>query len=294
VLRVFGWLALLARSDRAKDAEILILRHQVAVLQRQIKASRLSWADRAVLAALARLLPSGHLSRRRLIICPRTLLRWHADLVKQRWAYPRRTPGRPRTAQAIRALVLEMARDNPAWGYRRIHGELTGLEYKVAPSTVWQILKDAGIDPARRRPGHSWRALLASQAKTILAADFFHVDTVFLRRLYVLFFIEHGARRVHLAGITAHPTGAWVPQQARNLLMNLEGQADGLKFLIRDRDTKLTTARLAYRYNTAHLRYSPERPVGRGWPLMGCRPLPPSGFTRRPGTPWVPRRGRAA
>ena len=170
MLRVFGWLALLARSDRAKDAEILILRHQVAVLQRQIKASRLSWADRAVLAALARLLPSGHLSRLRLIICPRTLLRWHANLVKQRCAYPRRTPGRPRTAQAMRALVLEMARDNPAWGYRRIHGELTGLDYKVPPSTVWQILKDAGIDPAPRRPGHSWRALLASQAKTILAA----------------------------------------------------------------------------------------------------------------------------
>ena len=117
-----------------------------------------------------------------------------------------------------------MARDNPAWGYRRIHGELTGLGYKVAPSTVWQILKDAGIDPAPRRSGQTWRAFLAGQAKTILAADFFHVDTVFLRRLYVLFFIEHGTRRVHLAGITAHPTGAWVTQQARNLLMNLEGQ----------------------------------------------------------------------
>jgi putative transposase len=133
-----------------------------------------------------------------------------------------------------------MARDNPAWGYRRIHGELTGLGYKLAPSTVWQILKDAGIDPAPRRTGQTWRALLAGQAKTILAADFFHVDTVFLQRLYVLFLIEHGTRRVHLAGITAHPAGAWVTQQARNLLMNLEGQADGLKFLIRDRHTKFT------------------------------------------------------
>ena len=205
VLRVFGWLALLARSDRAKDAEILVLRHQVAVLQRQARTPRLSWADRAILSALARLLPSGHLRQLRLIVSPRTLLRWHADLVRRRWAYPRRTPGRPRTAQAIRALVLEMARDNPAWGYRRIHGELTGLGYKVAPSTVWQILKDAGIDPAPRRAGQTWRAFLAGQATTILAVDFFHVDTVFLRRLYVLFFIEHGTRRVHLAGITAHP-----------------------------------------------------------------------------------------
>ena len=242
VLRVFGWLTLLARSDRAKDAEILLLRHQVAVLHRQAGTPKLSWADRAILSALAGLLPSGHLRQLRLIISPRTLLRWHADLVKRRWAYPRRTPGRPRTAQAVRALVLEMARDNPSWGYRRIHGELTGLGYKVAPSTVWQILKDAGIDPAPRRAGQTWRAFLAGQAKTILAADFFHVDTVLLQRLYVLFFIEHGTRRVHLAGITVHPAGAWVTQQARNLLMNLEGQADGLKFLIRDRDTKFSAA----------------------------------------------------
>ena len=193
VLRLFGWLALLARSDRAKDAEILILRHQVAVFQRQVKDPRLSWADRAVLAALARLLPGSQLRQLRLIVCPRTLLRWHADLVRRRWAYPRRAPGRPRTAPTVRALVLEMARDNPGWGYRRIHGELAGLGRKLAPSTVWQILKDAGIDPAPRRAGQSWRAFLDAQAKTILAADFFHVDTVLLRRLYVLFFIEHGA-----------------------------------------------------------------------------------------------------
>ena len=228
-LRVFGWLALLARSDRAKDAEILILRHQVAVLQRQVKTPRLSWADRAILAALARLLPSAQLRQLRLIISPRTLLRWHASLVRRRWTYPRRALGRPRTAQAIRALVLEMARDNPGWGYRRIHGELTGLGCTLAPSTVWQILKDAGIDPAPRRSGQAWRAFLEAQAKTILAVDFFHVDTTFLRRLYVLFFIEHGTRRVHLAGITAHPAGEWVTQQARNLLMTLEDQADSVE-----------------------------------------------------------------
>jgi len=242
VLRVFGWLALLARSDRAKDAEILILRHQVAVLQRQVKTPRLSWADRAILAGLARLLTRGQLRQLGLIISPRTLLRWHAALVRRRWTYPRRRPGRPRTGQAIRALVLEMARDNPGWGYRRIHGELTGLGYKLAPSTVWQILKDAGTDPAPRRSGQTWQTFLQIQAKTILAVDFFHVDTVLLKRLYVLFFIEHGTRRVHLAGITAHPSGEWVTQQARNLLMNLGDRADGLKFLIRDRDAKFTTA----------------------------------------------------
>jgi putative transposase len=136
------------------------------VLQRQVKAPRLSWAERAVLAALARLLPGSQLCQLRLIVSPRTLLRWHADLVRRKWAYPRRTPGRPRTGQSVRALVLEMARDNPGRGYRRIHGELAGLGHKLAPSTVWQILKDAGIDPAPRRSGQSWPAFLEAQAKT--------------------------------------------------------------------------------------------------------------------------------
>jgi putative transposase len=203
VLRVFGWLALLARSDHAKDAEILILRHQVAVLQRQVSTPRLSWADRAVLAALARLLPDRHLRQLRLIVSPRTLLRWHASLVRRKWTYPRRVPGRPRTASAIRELVLEMARENPGWGYRRIHGELAGLGHKVAPSTVWQILKDAGIDPAPTRCGQSWRAFLEAQAKTILAVDFFHVDTVLLRRLYVL--VRH--RAWHPAGASGRHHG---------------------------------------------------------------------------------------
>ena len=211
------------------------------MLQRQVKTPRLSWADRAILAALARLLPSSQLRQLRLIISPRTLLRWHASLVRRRWTYPRWAPGRPRTAKAIRALVLEMARDNPGWGYRRIHGELTGLGCTLAPSTVWQILKNAGIDPAPRRSGQAWRAFLEAQAKTILAVDFFHVDTLFLRRLYILFFIEHGTRRVHLAGITAHPAGSGT-QQARNLLMALEDHADSVKFLLRDRDTKFTAA----------------------------------------------------
>ncbi len=183
VLRVFGWLALLARSGRAKDAEILIPRHQVAVLQRQVKTPRLSWPGRAVLTALARLLPRARLHQLQLIVWPRTLLRWHAGLVRWRWAYPRRTPGRPPTARAVRALVLEMALQNPTWGYRRIHGELTGLGDKLASSTVWQILTDAGIDPAPRRSGQTWRKFGEAQAKTILAAGFFPAGTVFLRRL---------------------------------------------------------------------------------------------------------------
>ena len=241
-LQVFGWLALLARSDRAKDAEILILRHQVAVLQRQVKAPRLSWADRAVLAALARLLPSRQLRQLRLIVSPRTLLRWHASLVRRKWTYPRRPPG---TATHRIGHPRAGAGDGPRQPGLGLpaHPRRAGRAgHEVAPSTVWQILKNAGIDPAPTRCGHSWRAFLKAQAKTILAADFFHVDTVLLRRLYVLFFIEHGTRRVHLAGITAHPTGEWVTQQARNLLMNLEDRADGFKFLIRDRDAKFTAA----------------------------------------------------
>ena len=210
VVRVFGWLALLARSGRAKDAEILILRHQVAVLRHQVKTPRLSWADRVILAALARLLPRSQLRQLRLIICPPTLLRWHASLARRHWACPHRAPGRPRTAAALRALVLEMAYDNPRWGYRRIHGELAGLGYQLAPSTAWQILRDVGIDPAPTRSGQTWRTFLEAQAKTILATGFFHAGTVFLRRLYVLFFIGHGTRWVHLAAITAHPAGEWV------------------------------------------------------------------------------------
>ena len=233
-------LALLPRSDDVKNTEILVLRHQITVLQRQVRSPRLTWADRAVLAALTRRLSTAHRRQLSLIITRRTLLRWHAELVKRHWTYPRRAPGRPRTGPAIRRLALEMARDNPAWGYRRICGELTGLGYKVAPSTIWQILKAAGIDPAPQRAAASWKQFLSAQAKTIAAVDFFHVDTVFLRRLYVLFVIEHHNRRVHLAGVTAHPTAAWTVQQARNILMDLGERTDGLKFLIRDRDAKYT------------------------------------------------------
>jgi putative transposase len=181
---VLSWLALLARSETAKNVEILVLRHEVAVLRRHNPRPRLTWLDRAVLSALSRLLPM-QLSQLRLV-SPRTLLRWHAHLVARRWTYPRQQPGRPATPQPIRALVLRMARENPAWGYRRIQGELVGLGHRLAASTVWGILRSAGIDPAPLRSGPTWRQFLTAQAHGILAIDFAHVDTVFLRRLYIL------------------------------------------------------------------------------------------------------------
>ena len=210
------------------------------MLRRTNPRPKMSWLDRAVLSALSRLLPVP--LRQVRLVSPRTLLRWHAQLVARRWTYPHRRPGRPSTPPPIRALVLRMARENPRWGYRRIQGELIGLGHQVAASTVWTILKSAGLDPAPRRSGPTWRQFLAAQAHAILAIDFAHVDTVLLRRLYILVVIEHDRRRVHLAGITAHPTGDWVTQQARNLLMDLGERADRFRFLIRDRDSKFTAA----------------------------------------------------
>jgi putative transposase len=237
--QLIAWLGLLARSSRSKNAEILVLRHEVAVLRRQVSRLRLSWADQAVFAALTRLLCQAVRLHR--IIAPATVLRWHRDLVTRCWTQPRqrRTRGRS-TASELRQLVLRLASENPTWGYRRIHGELAGLGYRLAPSTVWLILKRTGIDPAPRRSGPTWRQFLTAQAHGILATDFFCVDTVLLQRLYVLFVVEHATRRVHLLGITANPTGAWVAQQAHNLLTDLGDRVVSLRFLIRDRDSKFT------------------------------------------------------
>jgi hypothetical protein len=234
------WLALLARSSAAKDAELLVLRHEVAVLRRQVARPRLDWADRALLAGLARLLPRP--SWRGLFVRPETL-RWHHDLVRRRWTYPHRR-GRPAVAAELRTLVLRLARENPTWGYRRTHGELCRLGHKgrIGASTVWTILHRASVDPAPKRSAASWRRFLRAQANGAPAIDFFTVDTVFLQPLCVLFVLEVASRRVHVLGVTAHPGGGWVTQQARNLLMGLEERAGQFRFLVRDRDTKFTAA----------------------------------------------------
>ena len=232
-------LVLRRRSEREKEIEILLLRHQLRVLERQLARPQLTQADRALLAAFGRVLPR-RVWKSSLLVTPATLLRWHRELVARRWTYPHRRSGRPATAAEIRELVVRLARENPGWGYRRIQGELVGLTIKLAASTVWAILKEAGIEPAPRRLETSWAEFLRQQAASILECDFLTVDTLFLKRFYVLFFIELGSRRVRLAGITTSPEGRWVSQQARNLLIQLDDEGIRPRFLIRDRDSKFT------------------------------------------------------
>ncbi|WP_246037619.1 integrase [Saccharothrix texasensis] len=238
----FALLRLLPMSDRDKDVEILALRHQITILERQLGDARprFSPCDRTFLAALLHRLPVATLRRLRLLVRPETILRWHRDLIARRHAVRSRpkSPGRPRTIRSIRLLVLRLARENPTWGYRRIHGELLVLGIKVAASTVWQILQDAGIDPAPERTSTTWSTFLRSQADALLACDFFETRIVNGARVYVLAVIEHANRRIRVLGATAHPTASWVTQAARNLVMDLGDAGRHVRFLIRDRDGK--------------------------------------------------------
>ena len=238
--KLLSWMVLHVRSDTAKEIEILVLRHQLAVLQRRTPQLRISWSDRAVIAALGRILPPRR--RRGLLVTPATILRWHRKLVRRRWTTRSVRAGRPAIPAGVRAVIVRLANENPTWGYRRIHGELAGLGYQIGASTVWRIVNTAGIDPAPRRAGPTWRQFLRAQAKAILACDLFHLDTIALHRLYAFFVIEHASRRVHILGVTAHPTGAWLTQLARNLLMDLDDANRGFRFLIRDRDSRFTAA----------------------------------------------------
>lgn len=237
-LRILQLLRLKGDEDELA-IEVVMLRHEVAVLRRQVKRPALRPADRALLSGLSSLLSRSR--RATFFVQPGTLLRWHRDLVRRRWTYPR-PAGRPRLPAGTTQLVLRLAGENPGWGYRRIHGELVQMGIPLAPSSVWSVLKRHGIDPSPRRSGPSWGEFLRAQAASMLACDFFTVETVLLRRLYVLFFIELDSRRVHLAGVTANPTGVWVTQQARNLVMRIGGSIPRRKVLVRDRDAKFTAS----------------------------------------------------
>ncbi|MHB1613662.1 MAG: integrase core domain-containing protein [Actinomycetes bacterium] len=238
--RVLQLVRLTRRRDIDLAVEVVMSRHEVTVLRRHVHRPALEPADRAVPAAFAGLLPRRRLGH--LFVQPATLLRWHRDLVAKRWTYPHGRPGRPSLAERTTAVVLRLAKENPQWGYRRIHGELASMGIGIAPSSVWATLKRHGIDPSPRRSGPTWAEFLAAQAKSLMACDFFHVDTILLRRLYVLVFIHHDSRFVRIAGITSNPVAGWVTQQARNISMELADQTNPVKFLIRDRDTKFTAS----------------------------------------------------
>jgi transposase InsO family protein len=244
VTTTFSFLGLLPRTDRDKEIEILVLRHPLMVLQRQVTKPAFTPTDRLLLAGLLHHLPTERLRHLVLLVRTDTVLRWHRDLLRRRHAAASapRGRGRPRTIRSIQLLVLRLARENASWGYRRIHGELAALGIKVAASTVWEIPKAHGIEPAPERTATTWATFLRSQADVLLACGFFEVRTLTGARLYVLAVIEHATRRIRVLGVTAHPTGQWVTQLGRNLAMDLQDRGSSAKFLIRDRDAKFAAA----------------------------------------------------
>jgi putative transposase len=238
--RLFALVLLLARSDRSKELELLVLRHELAILRRQARRPQLRESDRLVLTALSRVMPRR--SWQAFPVRPETLLRWQRRIVARRWTYPHRRPGRPPVDQQRRQLILRLARENSHWGYVRIVGELRKLGVMVSATLVRNVLAHAGIPPAPERAASSWRSFLRRHGSTMLACDVFTVDTVWLRRLYVLFFVSIGTRRVEYVACTSKPDTAWMSQQGRNLLMDLGDRRQRPRFLIHDRDTKFSRA----------------------------------------------------
>jgi putative transposase len=236
---LFALVWLLGRPRRSKEAEILVLRHELAILRRRAAPPKLTRADRALLAALSRSLPRAAWTS--FPVKPDTLLRWHRQLAARRWTYSHTRPGRPPLESSLRTLILRLAHENPQWGYRRIVGELKGVGIAVSATSVRKVLLAAGLLPAPERGPSSWRAFLRAQAASMLACDFLTVETAFLQRIYVLFFISLATRRIEYIACTPNPDGDWVAQQARSLVMQLGGQQP-FRFLVHDRDAKFSHA----------------------------------------------------
>jgi putative transposase len=240
VCRLLALLVLLGRGDRSKDIEILVLRHELSILRRQVRRPRFEPRDRLMLAALSRIASCRCWSA--FPVRPETLLRWHRRLVAHRCTYPHRRPGRPPIERVVRELIIRLARENTRWGYVRIVGELRKLGIDVSATLVRSVLAEAGLPPAPQRDRQSWRSFLRRQGDSMLACDFLTVDTVWLRRLYVLVFLSIGSRRVEYMACTSNPDTAWMLQQARNLLMNLDDRGGQVRFLLHDRDSKFSAA----------------------------------------------------